>query len=304
MNNDELQKHIIEMDNELQKRIIEIDNRFATLQEYDLSEIQTKLIDLKNEIEEIKTFDLQQQSLFNNKVNQAYINQEVQNINIMQNIDNLQENYTNVIEDIKNLKNDHTTLFNDSTNIENRLTNMDKQIEELSNDQKLMFHALINMQQTFDIFNEMLTKERIMNTAIITVLTIELLSKGIINNVNYINNLKNVANQILEAYKAAGYNIDFSQEFKALTSELDDGTMAIHMPQIICSMQAAANKEETEGDKNIINFKDILKKKNTIISKGIDSNKKSKLYTDFQNKLNEVLSKKNNKNNNKDDKDK
>lgn len=268
-------------------------------------QILVKIDMLKNELEYIKDYELQKFTLFNNKVNQAYINQEVQNINMVQDIDQLKEQYTQIMQIINQFKEANNNLIKESANMENWLEHNDQQLQELSNDQGLLFQAVYNMRYTFDAFNEMLTKERVMNTAIITVLVVELLSKGVINNANYINNLRNVINQILEAYKSAGYNIDFSQELDALSNEICNNALAIRMPHMVSMTQPTAN-ENFQENKNIIDFKDILKK-HTVKSKSVNTEKKSQLYADFQNKLNEVLSKKRNdkkKNNNDDDKKK
>ena len=204
-------------------------------------QILVKIDMLKNELEYIKDYELQKFTLFNNKINQAYINQEVHQI--MQIINQFKETNNNLIKE--------------STNMENWLEHNDQQLQELSNDQGLLFQAVYNMRYTFDAFNEMLTKERVMNTAIITVLVVELLSKGVINNANYINNLRNVINQILEAYKSAGYNIDFSQELDALSNEICNNALAIRMPHMVSMAQPTAN-EDFQENKNIIDFKDII----------------------------------------------
>lgn len=269
-------------------------------------QILAQINNLKAELEYIKNYELQKFVLFSNKVNQAYVNQEVQNINIVQDIDQLKEQYTQILQIIDQLKKSNDDLIGDSTSMEHWIKNADDRLHEISNDQSLLFQALYNMRYTFDVFNEMLTKERVMNTAILTVLVVELLSKGVIDNTNYINNLRGVIHQILEAYKSAGYNIDFSQELDSLNNELSNNAIAVRMPHMVSMSQVPTNDDFHEN-KNIIDFKDILKNR-TAKSKGVNTEKKSKLFTDFQNKLNEVLSKKKKKSkpadNNDDDKKK
>jgi len=290
---------------QLQNLKMQIDNILFNNQIQD-DQIKEQIKNIICDIDYIKNYELQKFILFGNKVNQAYVNQEVQNINMVQDIDQLKQHQADMIQNIDQLQRDNKDLIKDSINIENWLHHADQHLQELSNDQNLLFQALYNTRYMFDTFNEMLTKERIMNTAIITVLTIELLSKGVIDNNGYINGLKAVIHQILDAYKSAGVNIDFSQELESLTTGITNNGIAIRMPQMVNVVQSQTN-EDFQEDKNIIDFKDILKNK-AKKSKNVNAEKKSKLYIDFQNKLNEVLAKKknnntNNKKNNKDNND-
>ena len=276
---------------ELQNQIINLENNIADINaqlgfiDYDIktNKIINTIRDLSTKINEIQ-YKLQQLDLFNVKVNQAYVNHEIANINIVQDIDKLKSADQDLQDSIKQIHDINTT----NTDTEFALEQLEKKVDELSNDQELIFQALLNMQQTFDVFNSMLTKERIMNTAIITVLTVELLSTGILNGNNYMQNLRNVIEQILEAYKAAGCNIDFSQELASLEHNNANGAIAIHVPQMV-SISESPKTQGKKKDENIINFDDILNNKHSKQSLNISKDKKSELYTTFQDKLNEVL---------------
>lgn len=188
--------------------------------------------------------------------------------------------------------------------IDDSLDSYDKMIKDLGNDSELLLAALINVKKNFDTYVDLQAKERIMNTAIITVLTIELFSNGIIDNTKYTEMLKNIINQILEAYKNAGCSIDFTQELQSLDS-IDSNVLAIHMPSIISTngtvstVTTTAKEQDDEEPNNIINFNSVLKKKTNTQKQQSTS---QELYDMFASKFDKAFKKKNDKDKNDNDK--
>lgn len=203
-------------------------------------------------------------------------------------------------------------------NIDDTMDYYDKAFKEISNDNELLLTAFINLKQNFDTYVNLQTKEKIMNTAIITVLTIELLANRIIDGQHYSKMIKDIVNQILATYKKAGYEIDFSQELQALDISMNNGNTnitAIHIPPLVNIQSGKSNNKEknntnvntainnmangivvdpvrndenTEVDKNIIDFNSILNSQSKS-SAALDEVAKNKLYNLFNEKINDAL---------------
>lgn len=260
----------------------------------------------------------------NNESSAKNISDELQ-----ENINSLIINATNNVEKkLKNsIKHQISTMNKRVHNLNSYLDNVDdtmdyydKAFKEISNDNELLLTAFINLKQNFDTYVNLQTKEKIMNTAIITVLTIELLANRIIDGQHYSKMIKDIVNQILETYKKAGYEIDFSQELQALDISTNNGTTnitAIHIPPLVniqsrksnsnhkeknnTNVNTAVNNmangvvtdpvkndENAEVDKNIIDFNSILNSQNES-SIVLDEVAKNKLYNLFNAKINDAL---------------
>ena len=271
-----------------------------------------------------------------NTDNESANNESAKNISdeLQENINSLIINATNNVE--KKLKN---SIKHQISSIDKRVHNLnsyldnvddtmdyyDKAFKEISNDNELLLTAFINLKQNFDTYVNLQTKEKIMNTAIITVLTIELLANRIIDGQHYSKMIKDIVNQILATYKKAGYEIDFSQELQALDISMNNGNTnitAIHIPPLVniqsgkpssnykeknntnvntainnmanglvidpVATDPIKNDENAEVDKNIIDFNSILNSQNKS-SAALDEVAKNKLYNLFNEKINDAL---------------
>lgn len=119
--------------------------------------------------------------------------------------------------------------------IDDTFDRYDKALKEVTNDNELLFNALVNMKMNVDSFINAQIKEKIMNTAIVTVIAVELLSSGIIDSNQYSQMVKNIINQISDMYKQAGQEIDLTAELAAFDSANNSDSFAIHIPTIMSS---------------------------------------------------------------------
>lgn len=246
---------------------------------------------------------------------------------LQENINSLIINATNNVEKKlkKSIKHQISSIDKRVHNLNSYLDNVDdtmdyydKAFKEISNDNELLLTAFINLKQNFDTYVNLQTKEKIMNTAIITVLTIELLANRIIDGQHYSKMIKDIVNQILATYKKAGYEIDFSQELQALDISMNNGNTnitAIHIPPLVniqsgksnykeknntnvnttinnmangIVVDPVRNDENAEVDKNIIDFNSILNSQSKS-SAALDEVAKNKLYNLFNEKINDAL---------------
>ena len=233
----------------------------------------------------------------------------------------LQNKFANLEQNLKNdqiFKNDikekilETNKYLDE--IDDTFDRYDKALKEVTNDNELLFNALVNMKMNVDSFINAQIKEKIMNTAIVTVIAVELLSSGIIDSNQYSQMVKNIINQISDMYKQAGQEIDLTAELAAFDSANNSDSFAIHIPTIMSSRvdappvnknssininlsqeappqenvtKKSSSKKSKAISNNIIHFNDIIeqqKKQNEI---NLD-----KLYNIVSDKLiNKVLTK-------------
>lgn len=167
----------------------------------------------------------------------------------------LQNKFANLERNFKNINNQ--TFKNDikekilETNkyldeIDDTFDRYDQALKEVTNDNELLFNALVNMKMNMDSFINAQIKEKIMNTAIVTVIAVELLSSGIIDSNQYSQMVKNIINQISDMYKQAGQEIDLTAELAAFDSANNSDSFAIHIPTIMSSrVDAPINKNSS-----------------------------------------------------------
>lgn len=201
----------------------------------------------------------------------------------------LQNKFANLERNLKNdqtFKNDikekilETNKYLDE--IDDTFDRYDKVLKEVTNDNELLFNALVNMKMNVDSFINAQIKEKIMNTAIVTVIAVELLSSGIIDSNQYSQMVKNIINQISDMYKQAGQEIDLTAELAAFDSANNSDSFAIHIPTIMSSRVDAqpVNKNSSininlsqEASFKEASFKEnVTKKSSSKKSKAISNN--------------------------------
>ena len=254
-----------------------------------LEEQRNTIMNLNMAVDQLK-YELEKMSVFNAKVNQAYVNSEYQNNLLVQKINSLEEKNDNLSQQISNLLidkehnenkikllqqqlNQLSADFisqNQKTNdyldhIDDSLDENDVIFKDLSEENQILLQGLIRMKQEFDVYVESSFKEKIFGAANLTVLSIELLQNNIIDNEHYLNQLNAIIKQIIDVYKEEGININFDDLLN------DEKPNNINFPvgnipvSTMNSMRKNAYKEKKakqSSDDNIINLQDMLKKKN------------------------------------------
>ena len=254
-----------------------------------LEEQRNTIMNLNMAVDQLK-YELEKMSVFNAKVNQAYVNSEYQNNLLVQKINSLEEKNDNLNQQISNLLidkehnenkikllqqqlNQLSADFisqNQKTNdyldhIDDSLDENDVIFKDLSEENQILLQGLIRMKQEFDVYVESSFKEKIFGAANLTVLSIELLQNNIIDNEHYLNQLNAIIKQIIDVYKEEGININFDDLLN------DEKPNNINFPvgnipvSTMNSMRKNAYKEKKakqSSDDNIINLQDMLKKKN------------------------------------------
>lgn len=152
---------------------------------------------------------------------------------------------------------DYTTTKAYLDNIDDTLDMFEDIITNLTQENETILMSLVRMKAEIDTYIVTSIKEKIVLTSAVSVIIHDLIIHGVINIQDYTINFKKLVDEIVNVYKKNGVDLDLTEELKTLDgSSFSEDHISIRVPNITTDVI----RENCNEDSNIVSLNELKRK--------------------------------------------